>query len=190
MAIPTRLPPAIQTYHCHCSTLVLATTHTLSTLPRRAPPSLDSALILPLPSSLPAYARLSTLDSPAPESSEQNADEAEGEEKDEALPQEGYTTLLSLAPDAKAVVVRREDGFERRIVWRCGRCRVVVAYEIVSGDAEAHAKDGKEKERGRVLYILPGGLMSTEFMNTSKRKITDAEVGIGKGVGGKNGIWE
>src|SRR5436305_6227496 len=44
-----KLQPQINTYHCICSTLLLATTHNLSLLPRRAEPALDKAFILPLP---------------------------------------------------------------------------------------------------------------------------------------------
>lgn len=60
-------------------------------------------------------------------------------------------SLLSTAlrPARKIVVVRREDGFEKRRVWRCGRCGVGVGYEVV----------GKEDEgRGRVMFLLEGGL--------------------------------
>ncbi|RDW58164.1 hypothetical protein BP6252_13575 [Coleophoma cylindrospora] len=188
MAIPaaTPLPPAIHTYHCLCSTLVLASTHVLSTLPRRAAPSLDAAIILPLPSTLPAYTQtpISTTGSPAPKGSEQEtSQENEEAETENELPSEGYTTLLALTPDSKVVVARREDGFERRTVWRCGRCRVVVGYEIVNGE-----NAGGNEKPGRVLYILPGGLMTSEFMKGGK-KITEAEVGIGNGVVGK-GVWE
>ncbi|RDW90993.1 hypothetical protein BP5796_02158 [Coleophoma crateriformis] len=188
MAIPaaTPLAPVIYTYHCLCSTLVLATTHVISTLPRRAAPSLDAAIILPLPSALPPYTQIpiTTTDSPAPKASEQeNSQEDEEAETESELPSEGYTTLLSLTPDSKVVVARREDGFERRTVWRCGRCRVVVGYEIVNGE---HA--GGNEKPGRVLYILPGGLMTSEFMKGGK-KISEAEVGIENGVAGK-GVWE
>ena len=51
----------------------------------------------------------------------------------------------------KIIVVRREDGFEKRRVWRCGRCGVGVGYEIVK----------EEDGRGRVIYLLEGGLRET-----------------------------
>ena len=53
-------------------------------------------------------------------------------------------------------MVQREDGFERRRVWRCGLCGVVVGYEV-----ERH-KGGKEV--GRVVYLLDGGLVETGEM--------------------------
>src|SRR5277367_6278495 len=46
---PKKSQPQINTYHCICTTLLLATTHTLSSLPHRAEPALDKALILALP---------------------------------------------------------------------------------------------------------------------------------------------
>ncbi|TVY58105.1 hypothetical protein LSUE1_G009078, partial [Lachnellula suecica] len=98
-------PPKINTYHCLCSSLLLASTHTLSTLPRRSIISgLDSSLILPLPATPPSFSELEQQDMPA----------------------EGYTMILGMNKDSKTTIVRREDGFEKRMLWRCARCRVVV----------------------------------------------------------------
>lgn len=61
----------------------------------------------------------------------------------------------------KVIVVRREDGFEKRRVWRCGRCGVGVGYEIV-GAAGGEKGEIVEKDggmgKGRVMYLLEGGL--------------------------------
>ncbi|KAF7595288.1 hypothetical protein BBP40_006788, partial [Aspergillus hancockii] len=96
-----RLP--VQTYHCRfCNHLLLATTRDITSLPRRQDPAKDKALILPLPSS-------PTLD---------NEDETTGSssEKTKSRPQKHYTILLSTTvPDRKATLVRREDGFEKRV---------------------------------------------------------------------------
>ena len=133
-------PQEIHTYHCLCSTLLLATPYTLSTLPRRAPPSLDRAHILPLPPlSRPQTDTANTdigtlrIDGPLP-------------------------SLLTpnLRPARKALVVRREDGFEKRRMYRCGRCGVGVGYEILREDGE-----GKD---GRVVYLMEGGLVETGEM--------------------------
>lgn len=130
----------IHTYHCLCSTLLLATPYPLPTLPRRASPSLDRACILPLPPL-----------SPSPTDAN-NASSAAA-----ILP-----SLLTpnMRPARKVVIVRREDGFERRRLFRCGRCGVGVGYEIL-GDAETEA-GGKERER--VVYLLEGGLVESEDM--------------------------
>lgn len=60
-----------------------------------------------------------------------------------------------MRPARKVVVVRREDGFEKRRVHRCGRCGVGVGYEIVGEEGEVHK---------RVIYLLQGGLVVTEEM--------------------------
>lgn len=53
-------------------------------------------------------------------------------------------------------MVQREDGFERRRVWRCGRCGVVVGYEV--------EREKGVKEVGRVVFLLEGGLVETGEM--------------------------
>lgn len=143
--------PQIYTYHCACTSLLLATTTPLPSLPRRAN-SLDRATILPLHSEAhPASATVP------------------------------HTTLLSMTPDRRITTIRREDGFEKRILWRCGRCRVVVGYELDPSHFEAPtmAGGGKEEEGssaaqegsevGRVLYVLPGWVQSTEHMASGKK---------------------
>lgn len=133
------MPPGIHTYHCLCSTLLLATPYPLAALPRRAPPSLDRAYILPLPPL-----------SPTP--SKPNADSEPSPNTAPILP-----SLLTqnMRPARKLVVVRREDGFEKRRVHRCGRCGVCVGYEIVGEEGEGG---------GRVIYLLEGGLVLSEEM--------------------------
>ena len=66
----------------------------------------------------------------------------------------------SLRPGRKVLVVRREDGFEKRRLYRCGRCGVGVGYEIVrEGGGEGGGKEG-----GRVIYLMEGGLVETGEM--------------------------
>lgn len=110
----------------------------------------------------------------------------DGEERDSyPLPSHGYTTLLSLTQPSQQVVIRKEDGFEKRGVWKCGRCAVPVGYEVW---AEAKGKEvaGEEGFDGKILFLLRGSLMSTEVMRSGKRVVEgDAEV-LGMGVG----VWE
>lgn len=61
-----------------------------------------------------------------------------------------------MRPPRKVLVVRREDGFEKRRVYRCGRCGVGVGYEIV--------REGGGEGAGRVIYLLEGGLVETGEM--------------------------
>lgn len=63
------------------------------------------------------------------------------------------------------MAVRREDGFEKRRVYRCGRCGVGVGYEIL-GEGEGVVLDVEKDGAGggdkrRVIYLLEGGLVET-----------------------------
>ena len=60
----------------------------------------------------------------------------------------------------KALMVRREDGFEKRRVYRCGRCGIGVGYEIVREEE----REGEGKEGERVVYLIEGGLVETGEM--------------------------
>lgn len=53
-------------------------------------------------------------------------------------------------------MVRREDGWERRRVWRCGRCGLGIGYEV----EEEGGLEGKGKKL-RVMFLLEGGLVET-----------------------------
>jgi len=58
-----------------------------------------------------------------------------------------YSLLLNTTLDRRPVIVRREDGFEKRWVRRCGRCRTGVGYAL--------------DEKGEVVYLLEEGLVET-----------------------------
>lgn len=101
------------------------------------------------------------------------------------IPSQGYTILLSLFPSPNTTIIRREDGFEKRVLYKCGRCRVVVGYAIVEGgggdameidggEGVGDGKSGGERYDGKVIYILPGGVVGTDVM-------------VNGGVGGKKG---
>lgn len=156
-----RLP--IKTYHCRfCSHLLIASTQDLlsSQTPlkrRNAPPGLDRAIILRLPGAKRKNTyrlnveedqnrKIGTEDSgsanataTAPGTETGQGQQTETQTEAEAgtgtgTEQAHYTIPLStLIPETKPIIVRREDGFEKRILLRCGRCRVVVGYEIDSG---------------------------------------------------------
>ncbi|PWY62308.1 hypothetical protein BO83DRAFT_349868 [Aspergillus eucalypticola CBS 122712] len=139
-----RLP--VQTHHCRfCNHLLLATTRSIPSLPRRKAPAKDGALILPLP-------RDHSIDD------------------EQSKQQKHYTILLSTTiPDRKHTLVRRQDGFEKRLFLRCGRCRVVMGYfldEVHFGRMSSQeGGDGEgEGEKARVVYLLPGALVETGVM--------------------------
>jgi hypothetical protein len=146
-------------------------------------------MILPLPSTPPSLTT-DTL---------QLAPDLSPRLDNEDLPQEGYSLLLGLIPEKKVTIVRREDGFEKRVLYRCSRCRLVGGYELLNSnsnsnsqsDTEAMEIDGGEKGKGRgregydgkVIYLLPAGIMSTSFMmREDGKKVREEDVGIG-GVG-------
>lgn len=76
--------------------------------------------------------------------------------------------VVSTTIDRRPVIVRREDGWEKRWVWRCGRCRLGVGYSLSDGVGVGTGTvtvEGAEKEREmKVVYLLPGGLVGTREM--------------------------
>lgn len=115
-----------------------------------------------------------------------------------------YTLILSLSKDRSAKIITREDGFEKRWIWRCGRCRLVTGYQLddahfaqgsnssthpgtmvttgVIGEDAGMDNERSEKEkrrmerkRKRYLYILPGAVLPTEELG---REVTTKEVDI------------
>lgn len=161
------MAPQIHTYHCICTHLLFASTHNFLSLPRRShqKSSADAALILPLPKD-PLSSKHAQRGLPTPE---------------------GYTLLLGVEKDTKILIVRKSNNLERRLLYQCSRCKIVIGYEILLEDrlAETDASGAQAEgniERGsnpfKIMYLLPGGLMSTEFMASSE-KITEEDVHIG-----------
>lgn len=111
--------------------------------------------------------------------------------------------LLTLQRDRSAKVITREDGFEKRYVWRCGRCRLIVGYQLdevhyemgpradthpntvaVGGGEAGAGKDRAEKERrrrererGMFLYVLPGAVVESEELGAEVSR-EDLELGV------------
>ncbi len=77
----------------------------------------------------------------------------------------GAVVLAGATFDGKdPVVVKLEDGFEKRYAARCKRCDVQIGYWLDSSQFEASGQGRRED----VLYLLPGGLMSTAEMMDKK----------------------
>ncbi|KAL1976919.1 hypothetical protein VTN31DRAFT_3201 [Thermomyces dupontii] len=162
----------IHTYHCpYCNQLLLASTHTIPStiqtqqqpqdiaLPRRRSPGLDEAIIVPLKSTT----RTTTTTTTTIDDDEEGGGEGE---VDAGGSQDSYSILLSsCVRDKVPVVVRREDGFERRSCLRCGRCRVVMGYFL------DHKGKGEVEED--VLYVLPGALVRTEELGQQDERDRD-----------------
>ncbi|KAJ5787025.1 hypothetical protein N7457_002015 [Penicillium paradoxum] len=161
--IDQRLP--IQTQHCRfCNHLLLATTRTISTLPRRSGEGKDKALILPLE-------RNSSEDRDLEAELEQEAASAAETPARKARHAFSHTTLLlaTTIPDRRATIIRRDDGIEKRILLRCGRCKVVVGYYLdrihwgSAANGSAGTEEGAE-QRPPAVYLLPGAIVETEKM--------------------------
>lgn len=63
------------------------------------------------------------------------------------------------------MIIRGEEGFEKRYLQKCGRCSIIVGYQLDK------SQYGEEKQLGRrddVIYLLPGGLLTTEEMAAGK----------------------
>lgn len=119
----TAMEDSINTYHCLCATLILATPFRLDALPTRAPPVQDQSAILPL-----------------------------GSGSDTSTP---VSRLYNVVENRKPTMMRREDGFEKRGVLSCSRCQLAIGYKLEDEGAGAN-----------LVYILPGGLVTTEDMKT------------------------
>jgi len=171
---PTHLK--IRTQHCRfCNHLLLATTRTLTSLPRRTGETKDNAIILPLEAKSQITAPSST-----------STDKPESKTT--------HTTLLlsTTLPDRRATLIRREDGIEKRILLRCGRCRVVMGYYLdevhwankgmssTNANTDANAEDAEnenetEAERPPAVYILPGAVVETDEMGDKNGGVGEME---------------
>jgi hypothetical protein len=130
----------LHTYHCLCTHLVLASSQSLEKLPRRS--ALDKAYILSLPA--------------VPHPHAETTSEAQFRE---------YAVLIGTTPDDKATIIRRPDGFEKMYMQRCGRCTTVVGYQLDKSQYPGEKNEGRKDD---VVYLLPGGLVTTDEMASGK----------------------
>jgi len=141
----------VYTYHCLCSHLLLATTTPLPSLPCRAH-ALDKAHIMPLPP-------------PAPPSNGRKT--SRGAQPD---PPNHYGLLLSTRTEKTAEIITSDSGFEKRYLQRCGRCSLVVGYQL---DWQQFAVD-RTCRREDYVFLLPGGFMTTSEMIKGKQAASAA----------------
>lgn len=168
-AMSTSKEGNLKTYHCICTNLLLATTFEIASLSRRASPGLDQAHILPCPAPHPH-----TL-------------QHDGAEHDDALEEVSTSTrsssdrtvLLSMLATRK-VVVRREDGFEKRYPLQCGRCGTTVGYhlDVSQYSVSSNIMEVRQGAKRDVVYILPGSMVTTEAM-AGGRLPDEREISLG-----------
>ncbi|KAF2035270.1 hypothetical protein EK21DRAFT_46762, partial [Setomelanomma holmii] len=139
----------VYTYHCLCSHLLLATTTPLPSLPQRAH-ALDKAHIMPLPPP------------PAPSNKRKNSNDSDTTKAGG----DHYGLLLSTRIEKTAEIITSDDGFEKRYLQRCGRCNLVVGYQL---DWQQFAVDRSGRREDHV-FLLPGGFMTTSEMIAGKQK--------------------
>jgi len=149
-----------QTYLCICTALVLATTYPLSH--RRA---LDSSIILPCPPPSRAVAALA-----GQAQANISHDNTEDEANETISPDMTLFTSTLPATSQAPLLIRSDEGVEKRYPLRCSRCRLMLGYQLdwdQFGAAAAEAGKGGAGQTGRredVVYLLDGAVMSTEDM--------------------------
>lgn len=154
----------LQTYHCICTNLLLATTHNISELPQRSSPGLDHAYILPCP----------TVQREAPSLKQ---DDADGDlQATEPMGDGNSTVFISLTP-ARKVVIRRDDGFEKRHPLQCSRCNTTIGYhlDIAQTSKQLGMQEGPMED---VLYVLPGSMVTTASMIAGQLP-SEQQIGLG-----------
>lgn len=185
----------IRTQHCRfCNHLLLATTRTLSALPRRGEGAQDKAIIIPLEdgdgngdADGDAEAEAEA-EAEIEEQNQQGTTATNAKSKAKSKRRMNHTTLLlsTTLPDRRPTLIRREDGIEKRILLRCGRCRVVVGYYLdkVHWDTTRKEKgkgtdgekgEGEERPRPPAVYVLPGAVVETEKMGAEGGGVGERE---------------
>lgn len=94
---------------------------------------------------------------------------------DSSIATAGGTVLEQrLSTDQTPLVVRLEDGFEKRYLVRCSRCGLTVGYHLDKSQFDRTVDEpGPNMD---VSFMLPGGLMETDEMVSGKK--IDPETGL------------
>lgn len=146
----------VYTYHCLCTHLLLATSTPLHALPTRNN-SADAAHIMPLPPP------------PAP-----SAKARRGSNEPLAPTTDHYGLLLSTRLENTPTMVTSDSGFEKRYLQRCGRCNLVVGYQL---DWHQFAAD-RAGRKDDVVYLLPEGFVTTSEMIMGKTPPKTGGIGM------------
>jgi hypothetical protein len=82
-------------------------------------------------------------------------------------------TMQALSVDEKATILKLDDGFEKRYAVRCTRCGLAAGYQL--DKSQFSGSESESGPRADVVYILPGGLLTTEEMREGRSM--EAEIG-------------
>jgi hypothetical protein len=82
-------------------------------------------------------------------------------------------TMQALSVDDNATILKLDDGFEKRYAVRCTRCGLAAGYQL--DKSQFSATESQTGPRTDVVYILPGGLLTTEEMREGRSM--EAEIG-------------
>lgn len=86
---------------------------------------------------------------------------------------DGSATLTeSSLVEPEPILLKLEDGFEKRYLVKCSRCGLMLGYHLDTSQFDA--TKSSMGVRGDVLYILPGGLHTTTEMTESKQGTTSS----------------
>lgn len=86
-----------------------------------------------------------------------------------------YGLLLSTHQERNAEMTTSDTGFEKRYLQRCGRCNLAVGYQL---DWAQYGGD-RTGRRDDVVYLIPGGFMTTSEMINYKKSISAANNNAG-----------
>lgn len=71
------------------------------------------------------------------------------------------------------IILKLDDGFEKRYAVTCQRCDLQIGYRLDRSQFD----DSESGVRADVLYLLPGGLLSTDEMKEGKDRSEAVESG-------------
>lgn len=173
----------ISTYHCICSEVLFASTRPLTEFATRQS---DSAAICTIINNSNNSSNNSNSNHSSNSAGKEEG-EGKGEEETKTKSNSNNSILLSNAiaierkekgkekeeEDFPCLILKLDDGFEKRYPVQCPRCGVCFGYQL---DGSQWVEDGNEKEKekekdddvrrtGRrcdVLYVLREGLVRTE----------------------------
>ncbi|TKA31356.1 hypothetical protein B0A50_02201 [Salinomyces thailandicus] len=82
-------------------------------------------------------------------------------------------SVANATVDQNAVILKLEDGFEKRYQLRCTRCGLTVGYEL----GLSHYEESKNATGARLdtLFLLDGGLQTTEELRAGTMNQQDPQ---------------